>query len=382
MAAEAVNAGNMGVREASRNFNVPAATLSRRLKSGDFKKKKLGPSCLLGIENENKLKMHIKKLQTFGFSPNQDSVRSMAFNLAEQLNIKNTFNKEKRLAGYDWLKMFLSRHPELRFRKSDGDLLTRSQRTNIAAVASYFTLLEKTLEENNLFNKPGHLFNVDDLVLQLNNRPGNVIAQKGSKVATSVASTEKGETITLISCCNAEGYYLPPACIFKGINIKLEWEDDMPPGSVVYMNEKSAYISTNLFFIWLKTHFLPHKPIGKVILILDGHSTHCNSVEMLEFADKHDIILLCLPSNTTQHLQPLDRGFFKSFKSNFNNAYNKFLKSNPTQIITRLQFGTLLSDAWSKSTTIQNAVSAFRDTGICPFNSNIIPEYVLRRDEN
>jgi hypothetical protein len=222
---------------------------------------------------------------------------------------------------------------------------------------------------------------MDETGLQLNNKPGFVIAQKGSKNVAAITSAEKGETITVITCCNAEGYFLPPACIFKGKNKKSEFEDGMPPGSVVYMNQKSAYISTSLFITWLKTHFLPRKPAGKVILILDGHSTHCNSVEMLEFADEHDIILLCLPSHTTQFLQPLDRAFFKSLKSSFGKACNNFIKANPTRKITWLQFGHLLADAWSSSATVHNAVSSFRATGICPFYPEAIPDYAFLCDE-
>lgn len=157
----------------------------------------------------------------------------------------------------------------------------------------------------------------------------------------------------------------------------------MPPGSVVYMNEKSAYINTDLMYTWLKTHFVPRKPDGTVVLILDGHASHCNSVEMLEYAEEHGVILLCLPSHTTQFLQPLDRCFFKSLKAHFNTACNSFVRANPTRKINRLQFGGLLSDAWTKSATVENAVSAFRATGICPFNPGAIPEYAfLCAEEN
>jgi len=96
--------------------------------------------------------------------------------------------------------------------------------------------------------------------LQLNNRPGHVITEKGSKSVSSVISGEKGEIITVIACCNAEGIFLPPA-IMKDKNKQPEFEDGMP-GFVVYMSEKSAYINTTLFFDWFRTHFLPRKSVG------------------------------------------------------------------------------------------------------------------------
>ncbi|KAB0803768.1 hypothetical protein PPYR_00738 [Photinus pyralis] len=131
-------------------------------------------------------------------------------------------------------------------------------------VKDYF-LLKNILEGNNLFNNPSNIYNMDESVLQLNNRSGEVIAGKGSKVVTAA---EKGETIT-----------------------------------------KSAYINSDIFLEWLKTHFLPRKPAGKVLLLLDGHASHCNSIETRLFADEHDIILLCLPPHTTHYLQPFNSIF-------------------------------------------------------------------------
>lgn len=194
-----------------------------------------------------------------------------------------------------------------------------------------------------------------------------------------MTSAEKGETVTVIACCNAEGNFLPPACVFKGKNKKAEFEDGMPPGSVVYMGEKSAYVNTSIFFTWLKEHFVPRKPNGKVLLILDGHSSHCSNIEMLEYAAHNEIILLCLPPHTTQFLQPLDRAYFKSFKSHFYEACNLFVKTHPGRKINRLQFGHLLSTAWCKAATPSNGVSAFSSTGIYPFNPAIIPDYAFVR---
>ncbi|KAK9717410.1 DDE superfamily endonuclease [Popillia japonica] len=124
---------------------------------------------------------------------------------------------------------------------------------------------------------------------------------------------------------------LPPYCIMKGIYCKEEWKDGMPPGTVIKMSKKSAYANTDIFFDWLKYHFVPRKPRDNaVLLILDGHTSHCNSVEMLEYAEDQNIILLCLPSHTTHFLQPLDRCFFKSLKSYYYNECKNFMMNNPT----------------------------------------------------
>lgn len=376
-AMEAVRSGNMGVNEAARQFQVPCTTLRRRLATGNTKKNSLGPSSILGDKNERKIALHIKKMQKRGFSPTRNIVRRMAYQLAEQLKIKHTFNRNVEMAGEDWLRSFLRRNSDLSVRKSEGVSLARARGMNKKDVADYFELLGNILEEHNLFDKPGNVFNMDESGLQLNNRPEHVIAAKGSKNVAAVTSGEKGETITIICCCNGEGTFIPPACIFKGKNKKKEYEDGMPPGSVVYMSEKSAYINTTIFLDWLQTQFVPRKPQGPVVLILDGHTSHCSSIEVIEYAEANGIVLLCLPSHTTQFLQPLDRGFFKALKTYYYAACNNFIRTNPTRAINRLQFGKLLAEAWTKSATVNNATSSFRATGIIPFNKEAIPEYAF-----
>ncbi|KAI4471504.1 hypothetical protein MML48_1g11818 [Holotrichia oblita] len=234
----------MGINEAARNFDVPATTLRRRKKNESFKKGPQGPSACLGVANENKIVIHIKKLQSYGFAPTRDDVRVMAFKLAEQLGITHRFNRQFGKAGYDWLHLFLARHPDLSVRKAEGVSLARAQGMRRKEVGDYFKLLEKVLEENQLFDKPGHIFNMDETGLQLNNKPGYVVACKGSKNVANITASEKGETITIVACFSAEGVYIPPMCIMKGKNKKAEFEDGLPPGSIVCMNFEIPSTST------------------------------------------------------------------------------------------------------------------------------------------
>jgi hypothetical protein len=70
--------------------------------------------------------------------------------------------------------------------------------------SKYSDLLKKTLMENYLIKKPGHSFNLDETGLQLNNKPGHVLAKKGSTDVHFLTSSEKGEPISVIACCSAE----------------------------------------------------------------------------------------------------------------------------------------------------------------------------------
>ncbi|GJQ68151.1 hypothetical protein Trydic_g16812 [Trypoxylus dichotomus] len=59
---------------------------------------------------------------------------------------------------------------------------------------------------------------MDETSCQLNNRPQQAIAAKGSKNVVNVKSAEKGETIIVVVCCDRESMlctFLSSACTFK-----------------------------------------------------------------------------------------------------------------------------------------------------------------------
>jgi hypothetical protein len=212
----------------------------------------------------------------------------------------------------------LRRNIDISVRKAENMSVARSVAMSKQTIEKYFTLLDTILTDNELYDKPGNIYNVDETGLQLNTRAGMVLAE------------------------NAEGFFLPPYCIFKGKNKNDELSDGMPPGSAIRMNKKSAYVNSDIFFDWLKFHFLPRKMPGKVLLIVDGHTSHTNNLEMLQFSEEKNIILLCLPPHTTHYLQPLDRGFFKSLKIFYYDACRRFIKGNTGRKLKRVNFGKLL----------------------------------------
>lgn len=76
-------------------FGIPENTLRRRLKAR-------GPSSILRTHNEAAL-CNFLILQKHGFAPTISFVCSMAFELAEKLNLPYKFNKEFRKAVYSSL---------------------------------------------------------------------------------------------------------------------------------------------------------------------------------------------------------------------------------------------------------------------------------------
>lgn len=306
----------------------------------------------------------------------------MAYEFAVALHIEHRFNNEKKIAGYDWLWSFLRRHTDLAIRKAEGLSMARAKGLTRDAAKVFYDLLENEIKKHGLQDKPQNIFNVDESGIQLINKVGKVVAKKGSKVVNKITTSEKGETVSLVACCSAEGRFLPPSLIYKGKNLKPEFQDGLPSGSKVFMNPKSAYINSDIFLMWFKDVFLPRKALGRNILILDGHCSHVTSIRLLDLAESEEVTLLCLPPHTTHALQPLDKAFFGPLKAYFKTASNTWVEQHVGRRLTRYQVGPLICEAWEKSASVGNGTSGFKSTGIYPLDKNILPDYLFSVSDN
>jgi len=179
---------------------------------------------------------------------------------------------------------------------------------------------------------------MDESGLHLHFRPGKVLAAKGDRSALQVTQSERAENVT-----------------------------------VVVLQCQTPVTSPRIFLKWLH-HFNQHKVPGKAILLTDGHASHVKSIAVIDLAVSYDITMVCLPPHTTHYLQPLDRAFFKPLKVHYDSACRTFLSNHPGRQITKLQFGSLLSEAWGRAATPGTASNGFRSCGIFPLNKAAIPD--------
>lgn len=125
--------------------------------SNNDKKSSLGSKGVLGEEIEQKVAVHIKKLQAAAFCPTVIEVRILAYKLAERYKPKQSFNKEKMVAGFDWFCKFLQRNPNIYVSKAEGLSLSRAQGLTRKDTNTYFNLLKTILLDNNLMDKPANI---------------------------------------------------------------------------------------------------------------------------------------------------------------------------------------------------------------------------------
>lgn len=368
-----ISQGKIDIWKASKKYGIPYRTLKRRINENNFNKGALGrPSSL--ASHELKLMAYLQKIESTGYPLTTTTVRKLAFAFALKNNIPNMFNQDNEIAGYSWYRNFMIRHPTILVRKAEAISSARDMCRE--EVDRYFKLLSKICEENNFLDQPSKIYNVDETGLQLNSNSVKIVATKGLEEMHCIISAGKEETVNVIACCNAEGNFLPPYCILK--NKMPELKDGLPPGSHVETGETTAYANCQLFLRWLKNHFVPRKQNGKVLLILDCHSSHCSDIDVLDFAAENDIILLCLPSHATNYLQPLSESFIIPLKTYWQTVVANYISGYPGRRLTGCQLGSLLSSAWNFAATIRNSTWGFKSCGVFPHDIQQIPKHAFR----
>ncbi|XP_049944183.1 uncharacterized protein LOC126425255 [Schistocerca serialis cubense] len=329
---------------------------------------KLGRNPTFSTEQEIEIRDHIITMAKLFYGITCIQLRKIAFEYAEANNIANNFDKSSRLAGKDWLALFLKRNPSISMRKPEATSINRIQAFNEEEVNAYFKNLERVFEKCKF--KEGRVFNVDETGINTVLKPDRILAPKGVKQIGGAASWERGKNVTVICCFSAAGTYIPPMFIFLRKRTSNLLSKGGPVGTI-YGCSVNGWSNESLFFEWIQ-HFQNNVKStidDPVLLILDNHSSHI-PLDIFEFCKKHSIVMVTIPSHTSNKLQPLDVTFFSSLKSAFNRECDIYMKSQVYQKITPYELAELFNKAYIKVATMDKGQSGFKACGICPFNPN------------
>lgn len=373
-AIDAVRAG-MSLKRAASQFGVPRPTLRRHRDSkvqhpGTIQLGSLRP--ILNDDFEKELVAKIQMMEQAFFGLTTVDVRRLAFDMATRLRLKTNFSKDSRMAGADWLRGFLKRNPQLSIRIPQPTSINRAVGFNRPRVDAFFALYKSVITAKNY--TATKIWNMDESGVTNVQKPHKVISTKGKRQVSKMTSGEKGATVTVLCCMNAAGQYIPPMIIFPRKRLAEGLMRGAPPGSIGAVSD-NGWTDGDRFIDWLK-HFIKTTKCTKddpQVIIVDGHHSH-KTLAAIDLARDSGITLLTLPSHCTHKLQPLDRTFFKSFKSNYNRAADNWMISNPGMRITAFNVSELIGSSYCKSATIDKAVKGFETCGLWPFNDTIFSD--------
>lgn len=329
----------------------------------------LGPKrCTFDEDMETELAAFLTEMESRLFGLTSRDVRSLAFQLAERNKLEHTFNKETGLAGKDWFRGFMHRHPNLAIRSPEPTSAARARSFNRENVDQFFKLLENLMDTHHFMVH--RVFNVDETgITTVQNKPSKIIAKKGKKQVGSLTSAERGTLTTAVICMSASGIYVPPMLIFPRVRMNPALTLGAPPGTI-FECDKSGWMQSHLFTNWMK-HFINFtKPseTDPILLVLDGHRTHTKNIEAIDLAKKHHVHMIVIPPHCSHRMQPLDVSFMKPLSSFYSRAMERYLRNHPGKVITLYQVSSLFAEAYLNAAVPNNAISGFTKTGIHPVN--------------
>ena len=204
--------------------------------------------------------------------------------------------------------------------------------------------------------------------------PPKVVARKGAKQVSQIASAERGENTTMLAFINAAGQVIPPVYVFPRVHVNCRMYNLGPPGSLGLSN-KSGWMTDDNCLLSIK-HFQSETKSTKEdphLLLMDNHGSHI-SVEIVHFCRENRIVVLTFPPHCSHKLQPLDISVYGPFKNGLRNSFNEWLIAHPGGRISIHEVAELSRQPFLDKFCPSNIVAGFQRPGIFPFNRHAFGE--------
>lgn len=356
---------NKTIRRASIIYGIPRSTLNHYLKGTRGKGvvaqngRGGGGKPVLSEDEEKDLASALTILEKWGFGLCRSEVLQVVkFYL--DVNKRVTKFKEN-LPGAEWFVNFKKRN-RLSLKKPQAVESVRIDQTNPFIIFGFFDIMERTVKELNLEGRPDLIYNCDETSFCHDPSKTKIVGAINKRSVRMTGGSGRENTTVLVSC-SASGAKIPLLCVFKGKHVMESWMDDNEVNSTAYTASQRGWMDSIIFKNWFLKVFLPNIPNERpVILIYDGHASHC-SLEVIKAARDNNVTILKLPPHTTHILQPLDVGIFKSMKVNWDKKLTEWQRQNPRKKIPKSDFVKLVNNIHMQVSE-DNIVKSFQATGI------------------
>lgn len=185
---------------------------------------------MLSAEQEAELAESLRLLARWAFGFSREETINIVAEFVQDQGLSNCFTDG--VPGEDWIIGFMKRHPTLTLRKPEQLKKTRLKAiTNQEVLKDFFHLFRTLCVENNIFNDPSRIYNVDESGFPLDASRTKVLCEKGIRQLFNVIGGSGREQITVNGCCSADGKMLPPYVVYQAAQIRLKWTEDGPVGT-------------------------------------------------------------------------------------------------------------------------------------------------------
>lgn len=237
-AVEAVKSGRQTIVQAATQFQIPKPTLVDHVKNRrGAKSTTQGRPTALSPEDENRLASLIKIMEKCGYGLTKKNVLQLVHKYIVENKIQNPFKDN--YPGQDWWRGFKNRQ-KLSIKKPQMVELGRKKAQDPFVIQNYFDVLDRTIKELNLENKPHNIWNLDESSFSHDPTKTKIVGARGIAATRTVSGPGRENTSVLIAC-SAGGDKCPPLFIFKGKNVWDKWvpaEGEGFPGSTFAATQK------------------------------------------------------------------------------------------------------------------------------------------------
>lgn len=258
-ALQAIRETGISIREASRRYSVPRATIHDKFTGkSPAEKKKTGPLPILTVEGEKKIADWAINIAKCGFLISKTDLMEAVAKIASDIGKSNSFPNGE--PGIRWYKGFLKRHPEIFQSEAEGINKARALITE-EYIRSWFCTLQKYLEDNNfqdVLEDPSRIFNGDESGFSLCPTSGKVLGPKGWKKLYIVKSGKEKENITVLITFSASGDICPPLVVFPYMRPPKALVENVP-GNWVIGKSDSGWMTGEVFFEYISNYFVVNR---------------------------------------------------------------------------------------------------------------------------
>ena len=307
----------------------------------------------------------VLRMARYGCRPSPAQIKEALKMILDKSKVKVQQFAENR-PGKTWFYAFLRRHPQIKMSRVEKLEQSRAMACTKESIYAWFHEFEKFCKAKSI-RSSDQIYNCDESGFPVQTATSlKVCVDKHCRRNFQIATNNK-VSITTLQCICANGNVVLPAVLFPGVHFNPEYSVGFPDNFYLGFI-KNDWIETSQFYAWLANHFVNYiPPLRPIVMLLDGHSSHIDFY-VVEFCAANGILLFRLPPHSSHALQPADRGFFGSFKSNFSKEVTKFTVQYPGVSVTKQTFSGIFRKAYEQSCRADIVKGSFRVSGIWPIN--------------
>jgi len=373
----AVRRKEMGLKKASRIFSVPRSTLRGKVNSSSEDIEKLasakrGRKPVLANEMEEALVRYCVEMDTKFHSLTRQELIKIAFEICESKGLRLPFNRRDETAGRKWLSSFLRRHSLINRKNAEETSGVGENGFTQENVARFFDTLEPLMDK--MKHQPHKIYNCDETgMCVVEHESCKIVCFKGKRPEGSLSAMQKASLVSLITCLNATGHFVPPVIVYPRPSMDQRLLEGAPNGTAGVCDQ-SGWIQADTFLWWFKNHFLKHVKCSRedpVILVVDSHHSLNDKIDIADVAEEHGVFVVSLPPNSAHKMQPLARALVYPLKIYYGQAVESWLRQHQGEVVTHHQVAKLVGEAYNQAASVSAATNGFKETGLYPCNRNI-----------